>query len=206
MRLINDLHIKYDMRKRSYTVKCYISDSFKSDLFLKFDTGAVHTMITLSMFINEDSDSYGQRSIIAEQLRNSNYSKVKLSAAFGASKDGILCHASDVTLDKYKLDDFYFYLVIPNKEDENVGQYNPIINRPKALLGVDFISCCDFECKTGQDIEITDFHPSRYVADKQWLDRSKILDVDSLDFSSLLDYIPVTESQNPEAAHNIRAF
>ncbi len=188
MQLINDLIVKYSADDNSYSVNCELPDTDYNDVFFKFDTGAAHTIITLPAFIEVDSASYKQRFLIAEQLRNSKYEKMRFNATFGDTRQGILCQASNVILNGCMFEDFYFYLIIPNKEEEVIlrRSENNIIEPPKALLGMDFISCCDFEGKTQNDIVVTEFHNSRYISNKLWLHKDDVLNINSLDESGLL--------------------
>ena len=71
-------------------------------------------------------------------------------SASGDFTDGILCYVPDFKFnEKSPTFDFYFYLITSTA-------YR------KALIGVDFISCCKFLCDPGKDIIIEKFHGSRY--------------------------------------------
>lgn len=178
----------YNIIDCSYTFNCIFPDSVFNAFYLKFDTGAAHTIITLSTFIKPNSEDYRQRFLIAEQLRNSHYKKNDFFAAFGLSRPCILCCAPKLLLDGCMFEDFYFYLAVPTKKDEEIAmEYGDrVVDRPKALLGMDFISCCDFLGKLGsRDINnrlLVKFNESRYRAKKQWQDRNSVLNIDSLEF------------------------
>ena len=184
--------VDYNTKRHSYIFDCVFLNSALNAISLKFDTGATHTVITLSTFIEFDSEDYRQRFLIAEQLRNSYYKKNKFYAAFGLSRICILCCAPKLILNGSEFENFYFYLAIPTKKEEELAKEHDdcVMDRPKALLGMDFISCCDFLGKLGsRDIDnklLIRFNESRYKAKKQWQDRNSVLYVDSLDFSDLL--------------------
>ena len=75
---------------------------------------------------------------------------------------------------------FYFYLVFSTAF-------------PKALLGVDFISCCDCNMLAGQDIELLCFHSSKYSGGYTVSEKGKAIDVRAL--LQALDTIVLTEDQ-----------
>ncbi len=80
--------------------------------------------------------------------------KIGISGSFrsasGNPTNGILCYVPNFKFnEKSPTFDFYFYLITSTA-------YR------KALIGVDFISCCDFSCESGKDIIIEKFHDSRY--------------------------------------------
>ena len=77
---------------------------------------------------------------------------------------GILCSVNDFAFNGFKSFKFYFYLIFSTANS-------------KALLGVDFIGCCDFNCKIGQDIEITKFYNGVYPGMFSIRDKARAIDI-----------------------------
>lgn len=160
--------IRYDKSKRIYyKIVNRFSKEFSSVTF-KFDTGAVNSVITVgSLFPATD---LAERAVLyAKELTDKN---VGISESFysvsGDSTDGILCYVPNFRFsDDSLVFDFYFYLITSTA-------YR------KALLGVDFISCCDFSCEVGKDIIIEKFHDSRYKSVLSFQEKEKAISVNDL--------------------------
>jgi len=121
---------------------------------LKFDTGAVNTVISLNTLlankgIDVESD---EAKLLKENFRTSlrpDISKKIFYSASGNDMIGFLCHSKNVKLSGYEVKNFYYYMV-----------YN--IDKQIALLGDDFISCCHFNHESNSDIVITYFNSTLY--------------------------------------------
>ena len=113
-------------------------------LFFKFDTGADHSVINVSSLF--PIIDLAERVVL--YVKELTEKKIGIPGAFrsasGDFTDGILCYVPDFKFNE-EIFPFYFYLITSTA-------YR------KALIGVDFISCCKFLCDPGKDIIIEKFH------------------------------------------------
>lgn len=122
----------------------------KEYLAIKFDTGAVNTVLSFSALVGNLKFLGISEDKFEEQIKKKVGIITKdFKAANGKTMLGYLCCSQDVIIDGYKFDKFYYYLI-----------FN--IERKLALLGDDFISCCNFEHKVNSNIEITHFDTNHY--------------------------------------------
>lgn len=105
---------------------------------------------------------------------------------------GILCSIDDFIFTGLAPFKFYFYLIFSTAN-------------PKALLGVDFIGCCDFNCKARQNIEITKFHSGIYPEMFSIHDRIRAIDVVEL-ITILKDIELPKEYQNKTKQIDLQEF
>lgn len=157
----------YYKTNQSYVVNVLGFTEYLNDIMFKFDTGAGCTVITLNALLPEGILKAEQMKLLGEQLHSLHYPHKKLISASGHEMLGTLCHVENAALSGQLFKNFYFYLVTDAKIT-------------KALLGADFISCCDFTHFSGKDIEITGFSESRYSAGFSLADKSKAFEIDSL--------------------------
>ena len=125
-------------------------------LVMKFDTGAVHTVISLEALtmLRVDKEKF------VENIKNRTVHR-KFKSASGNTMIGYLVLARDVLLSNTRVDEFYYYLIV-NVED-SVG-----------LLGDDFISKCTFHHNKDGDIEIEAFDNETYHNDMQCVSRQEV--------------------------------
>ena len=122
----------------------------KEYLAIKFDTGAVNTVLSFSALVGNPKFLGISEDKFVEQLKNMRGITTKtFKAANGKTMIGYLCCAKDVIIGGCKFDKFFYYLICN-------------IERNLALLGDDFISCCSFEHKVNSNIEITHFDTKHY--------------------------------------------
>ena len=130
-------------RKSGYVV--YLKDS---DDVLKaamaFDTGAVCTVLSVEALTSELVDKETLCHKLDQKARRRRF----LSAS-GTEMHGYLVCAESMSLSDYPIDKFYYYLIVD-------------VDDVVALLGDDFISCCDFHHQKKEDISIVDFDKHLY--------------------------------------------
>lgn len=181
--LINSCKIKYSKNVRSYTIGIATDIRPFKHVTFKFDTGATSTIITVnSLFENKElvakavlflNDCFKKDKYISETARS----------ASGTEMKGILCSINNFVFEGLQPFKFYFYLVFSTAY-------------PKALLGVDFISCCDYSMLAGQDIEVSCFHESRYSCGYTLWKKEHAIDIQ--DLLKILDSIVLTEEQRKQ--------
>lgn len=87
--------------------------------------------------------------------------------ASGDYMSGVLCSIDNFTFTGFSPFKFYFYLIFSTAYQ-------------KALLGVDFIECCNFNCKPRENIEIENFHDSMYSATFGITTKTHAIDINDL--------------------------
>ncbi len=202
MLLIISCKINYIREKQSYVLLSpKMCDGFNPVLF-KFDTGASFTSITLGSLIDADKITKREQEILRKQILNLDYPHQPLISASDHEMTGILCYTKKIILSGQMFENFYFYLI-------------PEFYK-KALLGADFISCCNFthelrgEVDALPEIYITKFFYSIYKKYWKFTERTKSLQLDSLsqmcDFVSNSKIIKVSEETPSAELDSIIAF
>ena len=202
MLLIISCKINYIREKQSYVLLSpKMCDGFNPVLF-KFDTGASFTSITLGSLIDADKITKREQEILRKQILNLDYPHQPLISASDHEMTGILCYTKKIILSGQTFENFYFYLI-------------PEFYK-KALLGADFISCCNFthelrgEVDALPEIYITKFFYSIYKKYWKFTERTKSLQLDSLsqmcDFVSNSKIIKASEEISSAELDSITAF
>lgn len=115
---------------------------------IKFDTGASETVVSLEkLFPNV---TFIQRHKLKRYVKKHNIESQLFKTANGSTFRGVLTYMNNVKIGQYTFEKFYYYLVI-DKTGKQI-----------ALLGDDFIDCCDFCHKAHNDIIITSFDFAAY--------------------------------------------
>lgn len=145
--MTKNFEILYDRYARDYTIEIKkIAKDFQRIKF-KFDTGATNTIITVNSLFT-DSVLAAKVILYLKKCRDEKkYLFNDFKSASGNNMSGVLCSIDNFTLTGLEPFKFYFYLIFSTAHQ-------------KALLGVDFIECCDFHCKVRRNIEIENFHDS----------------------------------------------
>ncbi len=129
--MINKLfEVMYYKKSGSYITTLEPVDKGWNRVLLKVDTGAVVTSITLGALFNLNELTEDEQNLLKDQILLLDYPQIPLRSASDNEMIGILCHVKNVIVAEQKFNDFYFYLI-------------PMFHE-KALLGADFISCCEF--------------------------------------------------------------
>lgn len=153
-----------DLNRYVFPADNYIVDD--SSVYFKFDTGADHSIINVSSLFS--SDYLAERVVL--YVKELTEKKIGIPGAFrsvsGDFTDGILCYVPDFKFNE-EIFPFYFYLITSTAYK-------------KALIGVDFISCCDFSCESGKDIIIEKFHNSRYIGALSFQEKEKAINMNDL--------------------------
>lgn len=161
-----NIHYSKDYKTYTFWIGSLLAD-FPSITF-KFDTGANYSVINVSSLF--PSIDLAERTIL--YVKELTDKKKCISGSFrsvsGNSTDGILCYVPNFRFnEESSVFNFYFYLIISTAYK-------------KALLGVDFISCCDFSYEVGKDIIIEKFHDSRYKSALRLEEKEKAVSVSDL--------------------------
>ncbi len=159
---------KYYEKQNSYAVQTNAFHKSYNQLLLKFDTGAKLTMISYAALLNFEYWTSKERKELENILDNSSFLKQKFKAVFGQERIGTLCYIKDAKIGNYYIQKFYFYLT-------------PDGVNPSALLGADFISCCQWQCNIASDIIVTAFDDYRYNNPFQHTSEEQICSLNSLD-------------------------
>lgn len=168
MQLMNYCKVKYSKQAKTYTIVVPEFQQGLRRITFKFDTGATDTMITVNaLFTNSKIAKKAVWFLNRCYSNKEKYASKCLRAASGSKMKGILCSVNDFAFNGLKSFKFYFYLIFSTAN-------------PKALLGVDFIRCCDFNCKIGQDIEITKFYNGIYPGMFSIRDKARAIDISEL--------------------------
>lgn len=136
-----------------YTGKAYIlniSDinNTKDSIIMLFDTGALKTVIPLSLLTDRrlnEKDIESFKDGIRDNVPKENFVSVS-----GHNIVGYLCKAENVIISGTLFKTFYYYLIV----DELCKV---------ALIGNDFISYCSFEHSVNGYIEINNFDEKSYA-------------------------------------------
>ncbi len=151
MQLIKKFEVLYDRYARDYTIEIEkITKDFQRIKF-KFDTGASNTTITVNSLFTNSLVSAKVILYFKKCRDEKKYLFNDFRSASGDYMSGVLCSIDNFTFTGFSPFKFYFYLIFSTAYQ-------------KALLGVDFIECCDFNCKPRENIEIENFHDSMYSA------------------------------------------
>lgn len=127
---------------------CFVSGISEKMCLAKFDTGAVHTVITPDIFYGRPISDAELSSIKYSLEKNYSNVSVELESASGHATRCYLSHLSDINISGIKLKDFYFFLM-PQKNS-------------KFLLGDDFISKITFRHEINSAIVISEFDYDSY--------------------------------------------
>lgn len=140
--------IKIHYGNSAYHIKLLNLINNKVTVF-KFDTGAINTIISFEALVDGKMLKQIDKQNFMNSLRK-NIPTKDFRSASGNYMKGFLCKATDVKIGDAILSKFYYYLV-----------FN--INHKIALLGDDFISCCNFIHESNSDIIINDFDDDNYT-------------------------------------------
>lgn len=155
--------IIYDGEVNTYTIALSVLSVDLPPITFKFDTGASSTIITAGSLCESGEERAKLAYFLESCRRTRRYISKPLYSAYGDGKHGILCHIKDFVFPEGVPFTFYFYLIY-------------LTSHVKALLGADFISCCDCNLKAKEDIEITKFHDSIYKGTFGFASQSGSLD------------------------------
>lgn len=137
------IKVKYNKQLSIYMLRL---DNFSlgdtDTIFLKFDTGAINTVIGIRVLFEYLSKNDFNK--LLEALKESGIEAESFKSASGNELLGYPCVVHNVEISGEHFENFCFYLII--NSDRNI-----------ALLGDDFISHCDFKHKKQGDIIISDF-------------------------------------------------
>ena len=160
--------IKAYHSRASYYLKLKNLNSYNNNIIaIKFDTGAVNTIISLEALCG--SKACNKQKIIQYVQGCGNLHTKNFKSASGNNMTGVLCHAKNVKLSGCNIEDFYYYLIIN-------------VNESIALLGDDFISYCNFTHQVGKDIDIVGFDRENYrnKEDLKCIDTSTICEISNM--------------------------
>lgn len=141
---------RYSKKRQQYTAYLNINDLNENpvELEIKFDTGAVSTVISANKIFGRDlSDS--DLEDIKKQINEKTIKKHAFKSASGHIMSAYPCCYKDVVLAGCKFEYFKFYVVLENTA--NI-----------AVVGDDFISCCSFVHTLKSDIVINGFDNELY--------------------------------------------
>lgn len=146
--------ISVDYRKSSYrlTISNLLNSENNDLIMFKFDTGAVQTIISIEALLDDiELENIDKNRIkITFENKFKTHIKTVFKSASGTDMAGYLCKSRNVLVDETEFKEFFYYLTFDT-------------NRKLALLGDDFISCCDFVHSAGNDILIRGFDRARYT-------------------------------------------
>lgn len=131
-------------RRFSYQVRVRGLNVDGDILDIKFDTGAVNTIVSLEAITDRDID----KKRLITQLEGKTENKVFRSAS-GNDMTGYLVCAESIKISAFVLQKFFYYLVTN-------------VNVNVALLGDDFISHCTFWHDNQADIIVKSFDSMGY--------------------------------------------
>ena len=119
----------------------------QSIVYIKFDTGAVYTVLSFEALFH--GITLKEKENFVKKLKNK---KIKDNTFYSATKGemkGYNVKLCNVNLGGVLLETFCFWLIIN-------------MNHPLALLGDDFISCCNVSHKCDSDFIIENFSSDLY--------------------------------------------
>lgn len=134
-------HIEFEKKTSEFLVDI----NFNEDITFKVDTGAVNTVISLSMLEGD----IVKRNLLKLKLECMKVNRKEFIAVGGQKLTGVWVCADKVVVDDLEVDKFYYCVLID-------------CEKPVALLGNDFIAACTFTHSAGKDIIVT-----RYDSDIQ---------------------------------------
>lgn len=155
------IHFRYNRLTRSYRTSLDIQKNEKDFVSIKFDTGATNTIITTGAL---GFDSV-QAALLLKNIQDGKLKSNKFTSASGNTFIGYPCYCDNLKIGNIQMKRFYYYIVFHDK--------------PKALLGDDFISCCTFSHGFKSDIIVTAFHFEEY-------EQQCTYDADSVDVFSII--------------------
>lgn len=118
------------------------------DIDIKFDTGASATIVTLTTINDKATEEDCLK--LKELIKTGNYITNTFKSATDDELVGIKCYKDNVDIGGIHFDRFYYWLI-------------PTVKYNKALLGDDFIKCCQFTHNIKSDIVITAFSIQDYI-------------------------------------------
>lgn len=157
---------EYSQVTRQFTVQIRgLGLNKKIYIPMKFDTGAINTVISLKRLI---CGKIYDLSRINEYVANKKHIvKKTFFSASGHELAGYLSRASVVEISGTMVENFYYYVVIDS-------------NREISLLGNDFIAACDFEHHKFESIKISCFDESSYTNTFKSVESHDVLMLDEL--------------------------
>lgn len=168
------INVEYDKIKMRYTLmfkNLGIGDG--TAIFMKFDTGAVNTVIGLRTLFKYLSKNNLDNLI--SMFESSGIHKERFNSASGDELYGYPCILHDVEISGTSIKNFCFYIIVNDK-------------RTLSLLGNDFISFCDFSHKEGGDIIITKYNDTEAYRSFMNKSKSKVLQLDEIVKDVINDY------------------
>lgn len=132
----------------------------------KFDTGAVHTIISAGCVYSKNY-LINNRADIEKRLLDENVPTKIFESATGHKFTGYLTYQENINIGDMIIPKFFYYL---NLEDDT--------NR--ILIGDDFIRFCDFNHKINSDIVITKLDTELYEDEFNYKDSNNILSCDEI--------------------------
>lgn len=151
------INFYYNKLTRSYRSFVDLQKNDKDFVSMKFDTGASDTIITTGAL---GLDSI-QADILLKSIQTGKLTENKFTSASGDNFTGYPCYCDNLKIGDVQVGRFYYYIVFNDK--------------PKALLGDDFISCCTFNHGFKGDIVVTAFNFEEY--ERQCVSNAKSVDV-----------------------------
>lgn len=160
------IHFRYNKLTRSYRTSLDMQKTNKDFVSMKFDTGASDTIVTTGAL----GLDHIQAEMLLKAVQNRNLEGNVFTSASGNYFTGYPCFCDDLKIGDVLVKRFYYYIVFNDK--------------PKALLGDDFISCCTFSHSFKSDIVVTAFHFGEYGRQRESkaknnIDVFEILSVDN---------------------------
>lgn len=166
--------VRFSDKLGVYTVEMGRDIPYVQRVNFKFVTGVSDTYVTISSLFNSKEMAAKALVYLDNRIWSGNCIGGKGNLAIGDKRVGILCSIKDFAFEGLEPFTFYFYLII-------TAAY------PKAVLGVDFISCCDHWSNPGGDINITRFSEEEYKKGFSASSMENALDIESAleDISSI---------------------
>ncbi|MCR5053774.1 MAG: retropepsin-like domain-containing protein [Lachnospiraceae bacterium] len=118
---------------------------------LKFDTGAINTVISSEVYYGSISDDVQKKIVSSLDLRK--VKKKEFTSASGGTFVGYLVSANNFRMGDVIIPAFRYYMIIENK-------------RTVALLGEDFIDACRYEHDSYGDVVIHEID-EKYFEDSE---------------------------------------
>lgn len=157
---MSDVHISiyYDVEENVYSTNLQILRERICEIPMTWDTGANKSIIYSNLLNNLIGASRVRWFTIDKIISNQSFLKAyrkkyvttDFSGISGNKLIGILCCLHSVRIGELDLENFYFYLVPAD------------FNQGTGLLGADFISCCDRNCRVKNDEIVTGFDVGEY--------------------------------------------
>lgn len=151
------IKFRYNKTGRSYRVRLDMQKNNRDLVLMKFDTGASDTIITTGALGLDDI----QADMLLKSIKDRKLRGNEFTSASNGKFIGYPCYCDDLKIGDIQIKRFYYYIVFNDK--------------PKALLGDDFISCCTFSHGFKSDIVVTAFHSEEY--ERQGISNAEHMDV-----------------------------